>query len=34
MLASKKNIVKEFREKQTVMENEFYNLRPILGNAN
>ena len=34
MRASKKNIVKEFREKQTVMENEFYNLRPILGNAN
>ena len=34
MQASKKNIVKEFREKQTVMENEFYNLRPILGNAN
>ena len=34
MRASNKNIVKEFREKQTVMENEFYNLRPILGNAN
>lgn len=34
MQASKKNLVKEFREKQTVMENEFYNLRPILGNAN
>lgn len=34
MRANKKNIVKEFREKQTVMENEFYNLRPILGNAN
>ena len=34
MRASKKNIVKEFREKQTVMENEFYNLRPILGYAN
>lgn len=34
MQASKKNIVKEFRKKQTVMENEFYNLRPILGNAN
>lgn len=34
MQASKKNIVKEFREKQIVMENEFYNLRPILGNAN
>ena len=34
MQVSKKNIVKEFREKQTVMENEFYNLRPILGNAN
>ena len=34
MQASNKNIVKKFREKQTVMENEFYNLRPILGNAN
>ena len=34
MQASKKNLVTEFREKQTVMENEFYNLRPILGNAN
>ena len=34
MQASNKNLVKKFREKQTVMENEFYNLRPILGNAN
>ena len=34
MQASNKNLVKEFREKQIVMENEFYNLRPILGNAN
>lgn len=34
MRASNKNLVKEFREKQTVMENEFYNLRPILGHAN
>ena len=34
MQVSNKNLVKEFREKQTVMENEFYNLRPILGNAN
>ena len=34
MQTNKKNLVKEFREKQTVMENEFYNLRPILGNAN
>ena len=28
------NIVKKFREKQTMLENEWYNLRPILGNAN
>ena len=34
MQVSNKNLVKKFREKQTVMENEFYNLRPILGNAN
>ena len=34
MQASNKNLVKKFREKQPVMENEFYNLRPILGNAN
>ena len=34
MQANNKNLVKKFREKQTVMENEFYNLRPILGNAN
>ena len=34
MQASNKNLVKKFREKQIVMENEFYNLRPILGNAN
>lgn len=27
-------IIKKFREKQKIMENEFYNLRPILGNAN
>lgn len=27
-------IIKKFREKQVIMENEFYNLRPILGNAN
>lgn len=28
------NIVKQFREKQATLENEWYNLRPILGNAN
>lgn len=28
------NIIKEFREKQNILKNEFYNLRPILGNAN
>lgn len=28
------SIIKEFRAKQIKMENEWYNLRPILGNAN
>lgn len=28
------NIVMKFREKQNTLENEWYNLRPILGNAN
>ena len=28
------NIIKEFREKQVVKENEWYNLRPILGHFN
>lgn len=28
------NIVKKFRERQNALENEWYNLRPILGNAN
>lgn len=28
------NIVKKFRDKQNMLKNEFYNLRPILGNAN
>ena len=28
------NIVKQFREKQNTLQNEWYNLRPILGNAN
>ena len=27
-------IIKEFREKQTTLKNEWYNLRPILGCAN
>ena len=28
------NVIKKFREKQRKLENEWYNLRPILGNAN
>ena len=28
------NIIKKFREKQNTLKNEWYNLRPILGNAN
>ena len=28
------NVIKKFREQQKVRENEWYNLRPILGNAN
>ena len=28
------NIVKKFRERQNTLQNEWYNLRPILGNAN
>lgn len=27
-------VIKKFREKQITLENEWYNLRPILGNAN
>ena len=29
-----RNIIKNFREKQLMLQNEWYNLRPILGNAN
>ena len=28
------NVIKKFREQQKIKENEWYNLRPILGNAN
>ena len=34
LVVNSRNIIKKFREKQAMLENEWYNLRPILGNAN
>lgn len=34
LAVNSRNIIKNFREKQLMLQNEWYNLRPILGNAN